>query len=75
MRCSTLTAGPSATYMGKYTTQRRGYNIGQKLIDEFLAKSGVGTCASFREVADVIAKVHTQYDMTFTCPELDGRVN
>ncbi len=38
-------------------THSRGYNIGQKLIDEFLAKSGVGNCANFREVAEAIAKV------------------
>lgn len=38
----------------------RGYNIGVRLIDEFLAKSGVGNCANFRETADVIAKVRTQ---------------
>jgi hypothetical protein len=35
----------------------RGYNIGQKLIDEFLAKSGVGNCQNFRDVGEVIAKV------------------
>jgi hypothetical protein len=28
-----------------------------RLIDEFLAKSGVGNCTNFRDVADVIAKV------------------
>lgn len=35
----------------------RGYNIGIRLIDEFLAKSNVSTCVDFRETADVIAKV------------------
>jgi len=35
----------------------RGYNIGQKLIDEFLAKSGVANCGNFREVAEAVAKV------------------
>jgi len=35
----------------------RGYSIGQKLVDEFLAKSGVGNCANFREVAETLAKV------------------
>ncbi|EWM27698.1 trafficking protein particle complex subunit 3 [Nannochloropsis gaditana] len=34
-----------------------GYSIGQKLVDEFLAKSGVGNCANFREVAETLAKV------------------
>lgn len=33
-----------------------GYNIGIRLIDEFLAKSKLGRCTSFRETADVIAK-------------------
>lgn len=35
----------------------RGYNIGVRLIDEFLAKSNVSRCADFKETADVIAKV------------------
>lgn len=35
----------------------RGYNIGVRLIDEFLAKSNVSRCVDFRETADVIAKV------------------
>ncbi|GAQ78413.1 transport protein particle component [Klebsormidium nitens] len=34
-----------------------GYNIGIRLIDEFLAKSNSAKCADFRETADVIAKV------------------
>ena len=35
-----------------------GYNIGVRLIDEFLAKSGTnGSCQSHREMAEVIAKV------------------
>jgi hypothetical protein len=34
-----------------------GFNIGVRLIDEFLAKSGVNNCSNFRETADVIAKV------------------
>lgn len=36
--------------------EKMGHNIGTRLIDEFLAKSGAN-CASFRETADVIAKV------------------
>jgi trafficking protein particle complex subunit 3 len=35
----------------------RGYGIGQRLIDELLAKSGLGACADFKETAEVIAKV------------------
>ncbi|GAB9471057.1 Trafficking protein particle complex subunit 3 [Globisporangium polare] len=34
-----------------------GYNIGIRLIDEFLAKSGVGNCSDFKETAEVIAKI------------------
>ena len=38
--------------------EKMGYNIGVRLIDEFLAKSGTnGTCQNHREMADVIAKV------------------
>uniref|UniRef100_A0A7N4V2G1 Trafficking protein particle complex subunit 3 n=1 Tax=Sarcophilus harrisii TaxID=9305 RepID=A0A7N4V2G1_SARHA len=35
----------------------RGYNIGVRLIEDFLARSNVGRCHDFRETADVIAKV------------------
>ncbi|KAB5521642.1 hypothetical protein OIU85_002618 [Salix viminalis] len=34
-----------------------GYNIGVRLIDEFLAKSNVSRCVDFKETADVIAKI------------------
>ncbi|BDA42448.1 Trafficking protein particle complex subunit 3 [Coccomyxa sp. Obi] len=34
-----------------------GYNIGIRLIDEFLAKSKTGKCIDFRDTADKIAKV------------------
>mmetsp|Transcript_8629 Transcript_8629/g.29422 ORF Transcript_8629/g.29422 Transcript_8629/m.29422 type:complete len:137 (+) Transcript_8629:2-412(+) len=33
-----------------------GYNIGVRLIDEFLAKTGVSSCESFRDTAELIAK-------------------
>eukprot|EP00877_Chromochloris_zofingiensis_P004652 jgi/Chrzof1/14188/Cz08g28200.t1 len=33
-----------------------GYNIGIRLVDEFLAKAKVGRCANFREAAEVVAK-------------------
>ncbi len=35
----------------------RGYNIGVRLVDEFLAKAQVGNCKTFAETAEVIAKV------------------
>uniref|UniRef100_A0A7S1QM50 Trafficking protein particle complex subunit n=1 Tax=Alexandrium catenella TaxID=2925 RepID=A0A7S1QM50_ALECA len=37
--------------------EKMGHNIGLRLIDEFLAKSGVGACQDFRETCEVIAKV------------------
>mmetsp|Transcript_73071 Transcript_73071/g.136536 ORF Transcript_73071/g.136536 Transcript_73071/m.136536 type:complete len:189 (-) Transcript_73071:117-683(-) len=37
--------------------EKMGYNIGLRLVDEFLAKSGAGSCQDFRETAEVIAKV------------------
>lgn len=36
---------------------RMGYNIGLRLIEDFLAKSGVPPCANFRETAEMISKV------------------
>jgi hypothetical protein len=35
----------------------RGFSIGQRLIDEYLAKSKTQRCSDFRETADKIAKV------------------
>uniref|UniRef100_A0A0D9W3R1 Uncharacterized protein n=1 Tax=Leersia perrieri TaxID=77586 RepID=A0A0D9W3R1_9ORYZ len=35
----------------------RGYSIGTRLVDEFLAKSNVSRCVDFKETANVIAKV------------------
>ena len=34
-----------------------GYNIGCRLIEDFLARSSMGRCSDFREVGEVIAKV------------------
>lgn len=34
-----------------------GYNIGMRLIEDFLARSNLGRCKDFRETADVISKV------------------
>lgn len=36
----------------------RGYNIGIRLIDEFLANSKTTKCGDFRDTAEKIAKVH-----------------
>jgi hypothetical protein len=40
---------------------KMGYNIGMRLIEDFLAKSGVGRCTNFRETADMIAKVRPRH--------------
>ena len=37
--------------------EKMGYNIGTRLIEDFLAKSGMGRCADFREVGEVVSKV------------------
>lgn len=37
--------------------EKMGYNIGTRLIEDFLARSGLGRCSDFKEVGEVIAKV------------------
>merc|ERR1719215_179577 len=37
--------------------EKMGYNIGLRIVDEFLAKSGVGACQDFRETCEVVGKV------------------
>merc|ERR1712228_620969 len=37
--------------------EKMGYNIGTRLVEEFLAKSNVVTCNTFHDTAKVIAKV------------------
>ncbi|KAG6876017.1 hypothetical protein C0992_001372 [Termitomyces sp. T32_za158] len=37
--------------------EKMGYNIGTRLIEDFLAKSGIGRCGDFREVGEVVSKV------------------
>ena len=39
---------------------RMGYNIGLRLIEDFLAKSNTGRCSNFKETAEVISKVVDQ---------------
>jgi hypothetical protein len=36
---------------------KMGYNIGVRLIEDFLARSNIGRCANFRETGEAIAKV------------------
>ncbi|KAH9951253.1 transport protein particle complex subunit [Amylocystis lapponica] len=37
--------------------EKMGYNIGTRLIEDFLARSAIGRCADFRDVGEVVAKV------------------
>lgn len=37
--------------------EKMGHNIGVRIIDEFLAKSGVASCSNFKETGDTITKV------------------
>nr|CAB3458766.1 unnamed protein product [Digitaria exilis] len=49
-----------------------GYNIGTRLVDEFLAKSNVSRCVDFKETADVIAKVSMKTEVTWVRDMLRG---
>lgn len=35
----------------------RGYNIGQRMIEDFLARSAIGRCSEFRDTAEAVSKV------------------
>jgi len=37
--------------------EKMGYNIGTRLIEDFLARSNMGRCSDFREVGEVFSKV------------------
>ncbi|KAF1825660.1 TRAPP I complex [Dissoconium aciculare CBS 342.82] len=37
--------------------ERMGYNIGLRLIEDFLAKASTGTCQNFRDTAELVSKV------------------
>ncbi|DAA79849.1 hypothetical protein H112_02276 [Trichophyton rubrum D6] len=58
----TVVAQLCADYESDYLEVNRqldkmGYNIGMRLIEDFLARSGMGRCTNFRETADIISKV------------------
>jgi hypothetical protein len=36
--------------------EEMGYNIGTRLIEDFLARSNLGRCADFKETGKIIAK-------------------
>ncbi|KAK9768584.1 transport protein particle 22 kDa subunit [Basidiobolus ranarum] len=37
--------------------EKMGYNIGSRLIEDFLARSNISRCVDFRETAEVVSKV------------------
>jgi hypothetical protein len=41
---------------GHFHANNRGYNIGIRLIDEFLAKTKTTKCGGFRDTMEVVAK-------------------
>lgn len=51
---------------------RMGYNIGLRLIEDFLAKSNAPACSNFREVAEMISKV--AIFLTSTRAQLSGHI-
>lgn len=55
----TLPSAPSKTDYAAVNAEldRMGYNVGLRLIEDFLAKTNTGQCTSFRETAEMIAKV------------------
>lgn len=57
--CRSFSHHLSTRALSPSTVRGRGYNIGLRLIDDFLANSGVGKCQDFKETMDVISKVHT----------------
>ena len=47
--------------------EKMGYNIGTRLIEDFLARSNLGRCADFKETGEVIAKVIIVLSIRFPC--------
>lgn len=37
--------------------QKMGYNIGIRLVDDFISKGNIGQCQSFKDTIDYIAKI------------------
>ncbi|KAK6427972.1 hypothetical protein LTR95_015887, partial [Oleoguttula sp. CCFEE 5521] len=50
---------------------RMGYNIGLRLIEDFLAKSNTGACQNLRETAEVISKTGFKIFLNIT-PVVSG---
>ena len=51
--------------------EKMGYNIGTRLIEDFLARSNLGRCTDFKETGEVIAKA--TFSLSPSLP-LDGFV-
>jgi hypothetical protein len=61
---------------GNYTQvnkqlEKMGYNIGVRLIEDFLARSGSGRCQSFKDTAEMISKVGFKMFLNIT-PTIDN---
>ncbi len=61
--------------------EKMGYNIGTRLIEDFLARSNIGRCADFRETGEVVAKVRSlafmsgaAFQSIYTACMREGRV-
>lgn len=52
---------------------KMGYNIGTRLIEDFLAKSGIGRCADFKEVGEVVSKVSSSNPVLLRTSQLIAR--
>lgn len=68
MTYGTIVAQLCHDYDGDYPEvnkqlDKMGYNIGLRLIEDFLARSNVGRCANFRETADMVAKVVMSFEI------------
>lgn len=46
---------------------KMGYNIGIRIIDDFLAKSGVNNCSNIKDTAEIISKVAFKMFLGITC--------
>lgn len=53
---------------------KMGYNIGLRLIEEFLAKTGAQRCHNFRETAEMISKVGFKIFLNIT-PSVESWLN
>ncbi len=49
-------SGEDISYVNQ-ELHKMGYNMGVRMIDEFLVLSGIQTCTNFQDTAEVIAKV------------------